>query len=472
MPVCAQDTLSYRTEVHVNASDGQHAPLWFTSNMHGLSSERPNSGYVRAGLTYKKKLAENWSVEAALDLAGAKNHTASFIVQQAYADISWKKLTLSVGSKERGGFPLHKDPLLSSGMMVEGLNARPVPQVRITTNDYIDMPFTRKWLGLKAHIAYGVLTDGKWREEFVANGSGYMKNAVYHSKSAMLRVGNVQAFPLTMEIGILDAAQFGGSYWRKNANGKPVMIRNNSESLKSFLKALIPVQESTLENVEGNHVGSWNFALTYHGDKWKARLYYEHYFDDHSQLTWQYGRWKDGHIGVEVELPRNRFVSKMLWEGLSTYDQTGPILYDGIAGSFQDVQMSGGDNYFNHEYNWQHWGMAMGNPVLPGPVYNKDHTNVFRSSRAKAHHLGISGEPSGELSYRILLTYSRQWGTYKDPLDKIMHQFSSLYELSYAPKRLAGWSVTVGCGLDRGEYLGNSMGGAITIKKTGICFKR
>ena len=88
--------------------------------------------------------------------------------------------------------------------------------------------------------------------------------------------------------------------------------------------------------------------MSYYLKDWKFRAYLEHYFEDHSQMFWQYGRWKDGHLGLEVTLPENRWVTRVLWEGLNTKDQTGPLLYDGIAGSFHDVQMSGGDNYYTN----------------------------------------------------------------------------------------------------------------------------
>ena len=141
-------------------------------------------------------------------------------------------------------------------------------------------------------------------------------------------------------------------------------------------------------------LGSWNFALTYELGDWRLRAYLEHYFEDHSQMFWEYGRWKDGQLGLEVTLPRNRWVSKVLWEGLATKDQAGPILYDGFWGSFQDIQVSGCDNYYNHYIYqaWQHAGMAMGNPLLTSPAYNEDGSITFKSNRVRSNHLGLTGE--------------------------------------------------------------------------------
>ena len=50
-------------------------------------------------------------------------------------------------------------------------------------------------------------------------------------------------------------------------------------------------------------------------------------------------------------------------------------------------------------------------------------------------------------------------GTYENPLDKQRKQFSSLWEVTYAPERFKGWSASVALGMDRGNYLGNSTGG-------------
>ena len=127
----ASTPFSYRVETSVSVADGTYAPLWFTANRYGLSSQEPKSAYLRAGVQWQKEWQHGWKIQAGADLAGGKNLTADFFVQQAYMDVAWKAIKMSIGSKERNGFPLEKDVRLSSGMMVEGANARPIPQVRV-----------------------------------------------------------------------------------------------------------------------------------------------------------------------------------------------------------------------------------------------------------------------------------------------------------------------------------------------------
>lgn len=484
LPSLAQTgaSLSYRVEADANVSTGEYAPMWMTANRYGLASERPNSGWLRAEMTYDLPLKRNWRVSAGLDLAGTLNSgavadRARFVVQQAYADVSWKMLTLSIGSKERGNFPLDKDERLSSGMMVEGMNARPVPQVRGEIREYLPLGFTGNWLSLKGHIAYGMFTDNGWQEEFTAPGRSYAKDIYYHTKSILFRIGNREKVPVEFEFGLLMAAQFAGDQYVKQADGSGKLVTDMPDGLKAFWKAFLPQSGGSdtpageQVNVEGNMLGSWNFALSYYLKEWKFRVYLEHYFEDHSQMFWEYGRWKDGHLGLEVTLPENRWVTRVLWEGLSTKDSSGPILYDGFWGSFPDVQMSGGDNYYNHYIYqaWQHAGMAMGNPLLVSPAYNADGSIAFKSNRVRANHLGLTGDPSEEWNWRVLASFTRHWGTYSTPLDKPRKQFSSLWEVTYRPKQLGGWSFSAALGLDRGNYQpGNTAGGTFCIRKTGV----
>ena len=174
-------------------------------------------------------------------------------------------------------------------------------------------------------------------------------------------------------------------------------------------------------------------------------------------------------IGLEITFPKNRFIDTFVYEGLGTKDQTGPMLYDSFWGKFEE-QISAKDNYYNHYLyqGWQHWGMGIGNPLLPGPIYNKNGQITFISNRVLAHHIGFCGSPCQSLSYRMLLSYSRHWGTYDNPLNEIKKQFNSLFEVTYAPQQLKGWSFTVSGAMDRGSILGNNYGGMLVIRKQGI----
>lgn len=469
-----QANFHYQVEATGIASDGGQAPLWLTANRYGITSNKEKQALVHAGLFYEQAFKHNWKVNAGIDLVSGKNLISKFWVHQAYADLSWKKLSLSIGSKERGGFPLEKNKLLTSGWLVEGPNARPIPQIRAAINDYWVIPGLRNWLALKGHLAFGWFTDGNWQEDFVTPNNYYVKNALYQSKSIMFRLGNKEKLPFEFEFGILMATQFGGEQYKKKKDGTSEMTLDMPDGLKAYWKAFFPQggdednpNAGERANIEGNALGSWNFAFNAYLDEWKIRGTYEHYFEDHSQMFWQYGRWKDGQIGIEVTLPGNRWVSSILWEGMSTKDQSGPFeYYDRNTG---ECLFSGGDNYYNHYIYqaWQNYGMGMGNPLIPGPIYNGDGTLRFKSNRVRSNHFGIAGEPSCEWNWRLLASFARHWGTYYNPLDKQRKQFSSMVEVTYKPDWAYGWSLSATFGYDRGNYFSNQNGGMLTLRKTG-----
>lgn len=469
--------LTYRIETGATAGSGHFAPLWLTANRDGLSSIHPNSAYLEAGLSLDKNLKTDWNLKAGLFLATAANQTSAFIIQQAYTDISWRFLYLSLGSKERN--PFGKNPRLSSGGMVEGNNTRPVPQIRIGIENFTNIPFTNGWLKVKGHVAYGRFTDDRWQRDHIAENTPYLENVYYHSKSLFFRTGRKDKFPLELDFGLMMAAQFGGKIYVNDKNGNKILKNSIPSGIKEFFKVFIPGKGGNdtpwgdQVNILGNHLGSWNVSLSYYPGLWKFRGYYEHYFDDHSQMFFEYGRWKDGHIGLEITFPSNNWISTFVWEGLATKDQAGPLLYDGFAGHFQEYQISANDNYYNNYYyqSWQHWGMGMGNPLLIAPIYNEDRKMVYKSNRIRSHHIGISGNPTKELGYRLLVSYTKHWGTYALPFDEVLNQFSSLYEVTYSPDKLAGWSISASLGIDKGGYLGDNIGGMLCIKKEGILLK-
>ena len=178
--------------------------------------------------------------------------------------------------------------------------------------------------------------------------------------------------------------------------------------------------------------------------------------------------------GIEVTLPKNRYVSTIVGEYLYTKYQSGPIYYD-HSQTISD-HIGGRDDYYNHgEYvGWQHWGQVIGNPLYLSPVYNDDGSLYIKNNRFVAWHFGISGEPAQRLHYRILMTWQKGWGTYNMPYTDIKKSYSLLAETSYGlPKRIGhlhtdGWGLKLAVGLDNGEIRGNNTGVQFTIVKTGL----
>ena len=471
------DSLQYRAELQGTFSGGDHTPLWLNANKYGLSSLKKANGYVRGAI--KRPLSNDdgrrWGVGYGVDVALAAGFTSTFILQQAYIEARWLKGVLTVGAKEQ---PMElKNQELSSGSQTLGINARPVPQVRIALPDYWSIPGTRNWLALKGHIAYGKTTDDGWQKDFKAPNTRYTENTLFHSKAGYLRIGPKN---ITFEFGLEMASQFGGkSYMYENGVEK---VYENSSNLKAFWNALIPggsdATDGNFKNVEGNQLGSWVMRLNFDQPTWNIGVYADQFFEDHSMMT-HFSKSGDGYfrydfkdwlLGAELKLKDCRWLEGVVVEYLYTKYQGGPVYHDHTANV--DIQISGRDNYYNHHLftGWQHWGQVMGNPLYRSPLYNDDRKIEVEHNRFKAWHLGFNGSPIDGLHYRVLATWQRSFGSYYYLPPTPVENVSLLAEASYALRH--GWLVKGAFAMDNGKLRGESYGVQLSVIKTGIIGKK
>lgn len=491
------DGLEYRLSAQMSLADGENTPLWLNANKYGLSSLDTENGYLRASIQRPLSVDDNrkWGIGYGLDVVGAYNHTSNIIVQQAFAELRWQKGVLTVGAKEQ---PMElKNQQLSSGSQTLGINARPIPQVRLALPDYWALPFTNGWVGIKGHVAYGKTTDDNWQADFTRRSSKYTEGTLFHSKAGFLKIGNEYRFlPVSLELGVEMACQFGGtSYNLTDVEGGSRDVMENKGGLSGMWDAFIPggseSSEVTYQNASGNHLGTWMFRLNLDYDSWYFGLYGEHFFEDHSsmfQLDYDgYGNgseWdvkkdkryllydlKDMMLGAELKLKNCLYVNNIVFEYLYSKYQSGPIYHDHSMNVSDHI--GGNDDYYNNYIytGWQHWGQVMGNPLYLSPIYNTDGNITVKNNRLYAFHLGVSGDPLQNLHYRLLVTYQKGFGTYKKPYSNPRENLSVMAEATYSfPEEslLGGWAVCGAFGMDRGKLLGDNLGGQITITKHGI----
>ena len=471
------DSLQYRAEMQGTLAGGDHSPLWLNANKYGLSSLKKANGYIRGAIMrpLSNDDGRRWGVGYGVDLALAAGFTSTLVIQQAYIEARWLKGVLTVGAKEQ---PMElKNQELSSGSQTLGINARPVPQVRIALPDYWSIPGTRNWLALKGHIAYGKTTDDGWQKDFKAPNTRYTENTLFHSKAGYLRIGPKN---ITFEFGLEMASQFGGkSHMYENGVEK---VYENSSNLKAFWNALIPggsdATDGNFKNVEGNQLGSWVMRLNFDQPTWNIGVYADQFFEDHSMMT-HFSKSGDGYfrydfkdwlLGAELKLKDCRWLEGVVVEYLYTKYQGGPVYHDHTANV--DIQISGRDNYYNHHLftGWQHWGQVMGNPLYRSPLYNDDGKIEVEHNRFKAWHLGFNGSPLDGLHYRVLATWQRSFGTYYYLPPTPMENVSLLAEASYALRN--GWHLKGAFAMDNGKLRGESYGVQLSVIKTGIIGKK
>lgn len=469
------ENVQYAFTAQGTAGGGDNAPFWFTNNRYGLGTTDNFSGLARVALwrTVETDSLWFWRIGYGVELASPINsQNGYFCIQQAYADIEWKMLRLSLGQKERPSEL--KNPYLSTGGMTLGMNARPLPQVRLEMPDFWTVPGTKSIFSFKAHLAYGWYTDAKWQKKFNAGTNNiYTEGSMFHSKALFIRLGNREVFPLEVIGGLEMACQFGGTGWNLQQYGGGALgqgINLGGNLWTAFLPGGGDVNDENYTNAAGNHVGSWHLRLDWIQKNWSIGLYMEHVFEDHSQMFLQYG-WKDMLLGLDVNLPDNPFLSALVYEYNSTMHQSGPIYHDKTEENSQ--QISARDEYYsNHIYgSWQTGGFVMGNPLLLSPIYNNyfGHTGKLspQHNRVRFHHIGLMGRPASEWSWRFLYTHQYSLGTYMSPVYEPCSANYVLFETTYSPKWCRGLSMTASYGHNDGNLLGNSNGAMLTVRFNG-----
>lgn len=483
LPLCGMAQISrlgenvqYSFTAQGTAGGGDNAPFWFTNNRYGLGTTQNNSGLARVALwrTVETDSLWFWRMGYGVDLASPINdENGYFCIQQAYADIEWKMLRLSLGQKERPSEL--KNPYLSTGGMTLGMNARPLPQVRLEMPDFWAIPGTKGIFSFKAHIAYGWYTDNKWQRKFNAGTTNaYTGSSMFHSKALFIRLGNHELFPLEVTGGLEMACQFGGTGWNVLSYVGDELSQNvdlGGSLLDAFLPGGGDVNDENYTNAAGNHIGSWHLRLDWKQKNWNVGVYMEHLFEDHSQMFMEYGFWKDMLLGLEVNLPRNPFLSTLVYEYNHTMDQSGTIYHDMTVEI--PVQVSARDDYYgNHVYgSWQMGGFVLGNPLILSPIYNpyfnRKGTLEIMHNRMKVHHIGLSGRPSAEWGWRAMYTHQVSYGTYKMPTLNPLKSNYLLLEATYTPRRCHGLSISTSYGHNIGDLLGNSHGAMLSIRYNG-----
>ncbi|MDE6721320.1 MAG: capsule assembly Wzi family protein [Bacteroidaceae bacterium] len=478
--------VSVSTELSATLSDGDHAPFWLTANQYGVPSVERNAGHLRAGLfrSAMKDTLRHWDIGYGADFVVPVHHTSHFFVQQLYADVRWFKGTLTIGQKQQ---PMQlKNNELSSGSQTLGINARPYPEARLALPDYWAIPGTKGFLSFKGHIAFGIYTDNRFQKDFAAGTGDYDEHVLMHTKAGYLKFGK-QGKPFSVEAGLEMATQFGNKHYEYTVNGYRTFTC--SHDLKAFANAIVgggsDQNDGAIHNNEGNMLGSWVLRLNYDTKDATFGLYADHFFEDHSAMFHlDYNGYasengtivrkdkryllyplKDIMLGADVHLKHCKWLSDATLEYIYTRYQSGPVYADRTS-QLPD-HIGGKDDYYNNhiEPGWQHWGQAIGNPLYRSPIYNTDGNLLFQCNRFTAWHVGIAGQPTPDLHYRLRATWQEGLGTYDRPYCEPQRTFSMGIEANYRLSALCrGLSIGAAFGFDHGALYGDNTGGRLTLR--------
>jgi len=466
----AQETsstqINYDLTAEAAAGTGDYTAFQLSANRHHVLATRPNTAYIRAAVELDRPLGNGFALSAGLDAIGAVHADHRAYLQQGYVQLSYQPFFLEVGQREMK--PVLRDERLSSGSFVLGSNAKPLPQVRVGTEGFWTVPFTKEWLELCFDFGYGRFLDSDYREEMFNRVPGmnqrYATDISYHQKYLYFRTNSKK--PLFVLVGMEHAVQFGGTAYSYDENGV-LTAKDKPSGLKALANVVLPFGDSNFyENgvledwIYGNHIGMMTVQAGWNIDrKHRLQAYVDNPFEDGSGI--RKGNGWDGLWGLQYsntgEGPQP--VRGIVAEYFQSTNQSGPIHWDHrdypepVRSQITDY-VTGNDNYYNHLFydSYTHYGMTPGNPLISSPVYNDDGYTAYRDTRVKAWHLGVDGDITDRFSYLVKGSYREGWGTYDLPLSSKHHSFDAMVQGSY---QLGPWNFALAYAFDRGNIYGN-----------------
>lgn len=468
-----KESTTYSIEATGTAASGETTPFWLVSNKYGITPLEAGNGTFRAGVFHNQTFGDGFRWAAGADLVAVAPRSRNVYVHQLYAELGYKSLLLSIGSKERYNSII--DKRLSSGDMVLSPNARPIPEINFSIPHFTTVPYTGGWLQVKGDFAVGRSFDKDYLKDYTsaaATAINYVNDVLWHHKSGYLRIGDTEnSFPLFGILGLAHWAQWGGT---TNTTGQ-----RQPQSLKDFARVVVGKEggenatSSDQINVLGNHYGSYYFALGYDiPEAGKIEAYHQHYFDDKSGMEFANGM--DGLWGIGFESRQTPWLKKVVIEHLNTRNQSGPLHFITFDHDKRPGRGGGSDNYYNNgEYKTgaTYFNRALGNPLLTSPEYNNNGRLGFMNNRVVAWHLGAEGDLSPQVAYRLLLTSMKGWGQALVPFLDTKSTVSAQAEITYAHPRLNGWEFGGAAAFDTGGMLEKNAGFTLSFRKQGILKK-
>ena len=489
-------------------SSGTQLPFWAGANQFGLMPEGSGGlALLRAGTEYDatKEFQWKWGVSLAgqYDSRNVPEKTADFsaMVDELYASARWKVFTLDAGMKHvdidflGAGMPALGSMSTTGGHILWSGNTRTMPGYLITL-DPVAVPFTHQVLWI--HGAFG---------DYKTLDNRYVSGALIHRTKLFLLLKPVPQ--LDIQLGLDHIAMWGGT---SPDYGKMPITVGNYFRVITGRRASSSGTLNDQDNVIGDQRGGLLFRVDWRGDGWKTAFQRDVPYDDGSGMA-GIQNWPDGvytfWFGSDN---KDRWVSDILYEYQYTMKQSG-IYHDRPTTDEEKQHLDpsdqyhynrhiygGLDDYFNNgEYRsgWTYYGRTIGDPLIsPKGTHAATWTGKgpasapvlgVENNRIKAHHLSLSGRAFHRLPYKLMLTYTQNYGTYDTPYlgqsqkgqpwgtvhETPLHQISAalLGELPFASLSplssqsfLRQLTLTYGLFADRGQLLPDAFGVSVGVR--------
>lgn len=454
-------TFNYGLEITGMASSDETQPFWFYNNKRGTVD--PDSPGGLATLHFQKHIMDRSGFDYGFGATFVKRFSEdeAFFFPQLYGRLSYGAFQLSGGRFFEHTGSVNES--LSMGSLAISPNATPLPKIKFGIPEYTPIPLTNRFVEVKGSIAHG------WFEE-----DRVVEKAWLHEKSAYIRFGGDFAFKpyagLIHQVTWAGETDTGGDIGDSFADFMNVFFAlSGSEDA--------PVSDQIYK--QGDHRGVWDFGFNLSLSNVHINVYRQFIYNDKDGLKLQNP--EDGLLGVGIEMPSDdpSLITGFLWEYLYTKNQSGPL-----CPRNERDEVGGCDDYYNNSFyrsGWTYKGKTIGNPLFlpvnaPGitqPSFDAGITN----NRIVAHHFGLEGDLSSTVAYKLLATWSRNYGVYDNirlyqnpgPTDfnSVPEQWSVLAKFSYQPAAFRSLELNASFAGDFGELYKDRVGIMLGIKLMG-----
>lgn len=402
--------LAVNTSLASYTSSGKDLPFWLKSNQDGVFSSAYNltqllrTGFSRSFGNSVKGLDYTFGAE----VVAGYGDKLYYQPNQYWIGVKYDWVTLKFGAEAD---PVRFGGLSSTnGNMDASNNARPLPRISLATNDYVSFPFNRGFFSWKALYSEGMILD-----------NSYIQNAHLHHKSFS---GKVELpWKLDISFGLDHYVFWGGT---SPSGGRLPGWKDYFRYILS-LRAGSDFPPGDQSNAAGSQLFLYNLEVHKVFNEKQVTFYWNHPFQNRSGM--KLANIADGLWGIHFSMGNDpRMVSEFVYEWMNTLSQ------ENIATS---GQIYSGESYFNnsvYQSGFTHFAQMMGSPIFV-PTLNDSGASVgFEDTRMWMHHLGAKGFLGKSLRWKVLLTYSGNFGTGGYSLSTPVKEFSSLEELIYVPK--------------------------------------
>lgn len=428
-------------QLNSSFSTSNSLSFWQVSEHYGGVPEQ-NFGMIKAQLG--KTLSDNskiWDWGFGLEGSTYTGINQSAFMNQYFVKGRYKGWILQIGSqniKERyGGLSS------SNGNIVFSTNARAIPGILISTNDFL-----RVFKNLPNFEAKA------WYGEFLLNDARSTEGARLHKAGFELKFRAKKR--TSFIIGMHDYAQWGGFSPKYG---------NQNNGFKEYLRMVLMLpggpdsSESDQMNVAGNHVGQYTIRFEHKGNQHDFTAYISHIFEDGSGMGLQ--NWPDNLYGIYMDFKK----SKSIIEGFN-YEVT----YTGnMSGTWNSENGGGKDNYFNsgiYMSGWSYYGRSIGTPYILMDI-NEDGVSdgvKYGYNRLFATNIGINGTLLKKLPYEFKGSYVNYKGWFGNEFETRPYNVSLLFETNISSVIPAEYiRLNLGVATDIGSVYQSSFSGFIEL---------